>query len=309
MGFAMVFSLKKSEKIDAAFVKKVFIRGFLLIAIGLALNFFDGFFSRLYDGMSAAAFLDALHNLRFYGILQRIGFVYIVGAFIIMLSKKNSKTILAIGVSILVLYLFILGFGHGYEYSTKNIIYIVDNAIIPQSHLYSKTINDVTLTLDPEGLVSMIPTIGQLLLGFGIGKLFIDYNKKDPKKATLILLVVSVALIVIGLALSTFVPLLKRVWSSSFVFLTTGISFAVISLFALITLKKPYEKVFLPLKVLGVSALGIFVMSNILTYVVKYIPFGGQFIKYYINDALCIICFGNVYLGAFLCAFVLLSCI
>ena len=307
MGFAMVFSLKKSEKIDAAFVKKVLVRGLLLIAIGLALNFFDGFFSRLYDGMGAAAFMDALHNLRFYGILQRIGFVYIVGAFIIMLSKKNSKTILAIGVSILVLYLFILGFGHGYEYSTKNIIYIVDNAIIPQSHLYSKTINDVTITFDPEGLVSMIPAIGQLLLAYGIGKLFIEYNKKDPKKATLILLVVSFALIVIGLALSTFAPAFKKVWSSSFVFLTTGISFAVISLFAFVTLKKPYEKVFLPLKVLGVSALGIFVMSNILNYIVKYMPFGGQFIKYYINDALCIICFGNVYLGAFLCAFVLLS--
>ena len=114
MGFAMVFSLKKSEKIDAAFVKKVFVRGLLLIAIGLALNFFDGFFSRLYDGMGAAAFMDALHNLRFYGILQRIGFVYIVGAFIIMIAKKNPKIILVIGTSILVLYLFILGFGRCY---------------------------------------------------------------------------------------------------------------------------------------------------------------------------------------------------
>ena len=78
-------------------------------------------------------------------------------------------------------------------------------------------------------------------------------------------------------------------------------------MFAFITLKKPYEKVFLPLKVLGVSALGIFVMSNILNYIVKYMPFGGQYIKYYINDALCTICFGNAFLASFLCAFLLLT--
>lgn len=309
MGFAMVFSFKKINKIDGSFIKKVLVRGILLIAIGIALNFFDGFFSRLYDGMGVATFMDALHNLRFYGILQRIGFVYIIGAFIIMFLKKNPIKILIIGCTILFAYLFILGIGHGYEYTTKNIVFIVDNSIFPANHLYKKTIEGVTLTLDPEGLISMISTIAQLLLAFGIGKLFIERYNKDQKKSTIILFAASVLLIVLGLAISMFAPLLKKVWSASYVLLTTGISFGVISVFCFITLKRPHENAFLVLKVLGVNALSIFVVSNILTYLIKYVHFGDYFIKHYIFDALCIICFSDVFLASFLCALVILSLI
>lgn len=309
MGFAMVFSLKHATKINGSFIKKVLFRGILLIIIGFFLNFCDGFFSRLFEGYGSAAFMDALHNLRFYGILQRMGFIYIVGAFIIMFAKKDAKKILIIAGTMLFAYLFILGFGHGYEYSSENIIFVVDNSIIPDNHLYHRTIDGVRLALDPEGLVSMIPAIAQLLLAFGIGKLFIEHKNDNAEKATLFLFAYSTLLIILGLVLSTFCPLLKRVWSTSFTVLTTGIAFIVIALFSFMTLKKPHEKGFLILKVLGVNALGIFVISNFITYLFKYVPFADHTLQYYLNDILCRICMGNLYFGCFFYALLLLSLI
>lgn len=307
MGIAMVFSLKRFSKINGAFIRKVFYRGILLIVVGITLNFFDGWFSRLYDGMGSEAFMDALYNLRFYGILQRLGFVFIIGAFIIMLTKKNPKRILIIGFSIVLAYLFILGFGHGYEYSEDNIIYIVDNSIFPMNHLYKRKLFDITLHLDPEGLVSMISAIAQVLLAYGIGKLFMENKDKDINGATLVLFAYSSLIVIVGLFVSTFCPIIKRTWTSSYVLITTGITFIVLALFTFLATKKFHEKAFYVLKVLGVNALGIFVLSNFVNYIFKYIPVGEHFLKWYINEVLVWICAGDLSLASFLCSVLLLS--
>lgn len=56
MGFAMVFSLKHIEKFDWLFVRKVILRGLLLIIIGWVLEWLGGFIDKLYNG---ATFVQA----------------------------------------------------------------------------------------------------------------------------------------------------------------------------------------------------------------------------------------------------------
>lgn len=109
-------------------------------------------------------------------------------------------------------------------------------------------------------------------------------------------------IIILGLAIMTFAPIIKRAWTTSFVCVTTGISFCVMALFSFLTLKKPHEKAFLFFKVFGVNALGLFVISNFLQYLTKYVPVGDQFFKYYVNEVLCTLCLGNTYLASLIYA-------
>jgi len=54
--------------------------------------------------------------------------------------------------SLLVAYSAILLCGNGYLFSETNILYIIDHKVLGEAHLYSDTINDITLKFDPEGV-------------------------------------------------------------------------------------------------------------------------------------------------------------
>lgn len=57
--------------------------------------------------------------------------------------------------------------GNGFVYGSQNIIAIVDQSILGTSHLY----NDHGI--DPEGILSTIPSIAHTLIGYYIGKICI----------------------------------------------------------------------------------------------------------------------------------------
>lgn len=307
MGFAMVFSLKHIEKIDLTFVKKVVIRGVLLIAIGLLLNFFDKFFGNLFN-QTPDAFINAISNLRVYGPLQRLGFVFLCAAFIIALTKKDIRWILGIGGGILFVYLFILGFGHGYENSTDNIIHLFDSSIFPAANLYPVS----RCPVDPEGGLSMLPAIGQVLIAYGIAKLFMEY--KDRNKATLSLFACASLMIIVALLFSTFCPIIKRAWTTSYALLTTGIAFGLIALVSFFTLDKPHNKSLYVFKVLGANALSIYIFMYLVMFFFKHIPVGqgtdelGHIvnlnINYFMNNGLVAMCGGYEPLASFIHALI-----
>ena len=112
---------------------------------------------------------------------------------------------------------------------------------------------------DPEGLFSTIPAIVNILFGYLTGV----WLKRQPvsSKTSLNLLMFGLAAVVIGLVWNGFFPINKKLWTSSFVLVTTG--WGLISLAAcyeLVDVRK-YLKWFKPFEIMGLNAIFIYVAS------------------------------------------------
>lgn len=76
--------------------------------------------------------------------------------------------------------------------------------------------------VDPEGILSTIPAVSQVMIGFVCGKIIIDIKDNDRRMLNLFL--IGTTLLFAGYLLSYACPLNKRLWSPSFVLLTCGIA-------------------------------------------------------------------------------------
>lgn len=313
MGFSMVFSLKHVDTINKKFAFKTIRRGVLFIGIGFMFNFMWSYFSNLFN-LVPNAFMDTMTHFRVYGVFQRLGFVSMVSAFIIVLTKKDYRWLLGISGVILVAYFFILGFGHGYEASKNNIVYVFDHLIFNDANLYQS--KNPLVGLDPEGGLSMLPCIAQVLLSFVISKAYIDHRNKNKKDALIGLYTVSALLIILAVITNSFSPIIKKVWTPTYVFITTGIATLLYALFISLTIKKKNEKYFYFLKVLGMNALAIYIYMNFFTIILTDIPVGVRIgegvtelinMQYYIRIGFTHMCLGNELCASFIYSILMLG--
>ena len=196
MGVSMYFSMHKGGfKLSWKLLK----RTLMLIAIGLALNWI---------GEIIWAHSFSLSTLRLTGVLQRFGLCFGISALLVCLLPHKSLPWVAGG--ILAAYSAILLAGNGYSYSADNIIAKFDGALIPAAHLYLDN------GIDPEGILGTLPCIAHTLIGFLIGKLI--YERKEKGTA-----ITGAVLLAVGLLISIWMPLNKKIWSPSFVLVLCGL--------------------------------------------------------------------------------------
>lgn len=231
MGMSTYLSLRKFNfQWSKTVAKKITKRGALLFLIGIAINWFD----MALDGRP----LDFGH-LRIWGVMQRLGIVYFLTAAVVLSlpvrkegSMRGAHYTITIIIGGLIAYsaLLLIGNGYGNEADSFNIISYVDNSLFGWDHLYHKS------PVDPEGLVSTFSATLQCLLGFVV----MEYLAKAStiKNKITILSFVALAGLIVGLALTPWLPLNKRIWSTSYVLVTTGISTAVLALLITIVDRK-----------------------------------------------------------------------
>ena len=99
-----------------------------------------------------------------------------------------------------------------------NIVSMVDYAVLGKSHMYLGGAQFV----DPEGVLSTIPAIAQVMIGFLCGKVIV--GEKEIRSQIVKLAVWGTSMFVIGYLWSYAAPLNKRLWSPSFVLVTCGIT-------------------------------------------------------------------------------------
>ena len=105
-----------------------------------------------------------------------------------------------------------------------NLVSWLDRLIMP-GHLYEGAAHNLR---DPEGLLSNIPALGTALMGLLTG---LWLRTQRPVKAkTLGLAVASVICLSTGYFWSTWFPLNKKLWTSSFVLVTAGWALVVLTL-------------------------------------------------------------------------------
>ena len=168
MGVSMYFSLRKFNfKPSGSAMLKICRRTIVLFLIGWMVQWFGMWLRGLYDPESHF-FARMFGDLRILGVFQRLALVYFFGSIIALLFK--SKFITWIIGLILIVYAIILGTGNGYKFSLENILSRVDMAVLGEDHMYHEQAFGKTLALDPEGLLSTLPCIAHVLIGFMMGK-------------------------------------------------------------------------------------------------------------------------------------------
>ncbi len=206
MGISCYLSLSKFRfTASGPVLFKILKRSVLLFAIGLFINWFDH---------AIEGDLLCFGHLRIWAVMQRIALCYF---FVSMFALYCShRYILYTVFGLLAVYTLILLLGNGYaEDASVNILAQADLQIFGYDHLYHKS------PVDPEGLVGTISGVAHVLLGFYCGRL-IKLHDTIGEKALAVFALGAVCVIV-GYLLSFGLPLNKRIWSPSYVFMTCGL--------------------------------------------------------------------------------------
>lgn len=91
-------------------------------------------------------------------------------------------------------------------------------------------------------------------------------SKLPQKKVTLYLLAAGIGCLVLGLFWGIWHPIVKKLWSSSFVLASSGICFILMSLFYWIIDVKGKINWAFPLKVIGMNAVTAYVLSHVINF-------------------------------------------
>ena len=195
-------------------------------------------------------------HFRLTGVLVRIALVYcLLASLAITVDHKWMPWIAAF---LMLVYALILLLGDGYANDASNILSRFDRALLGPGHVYSKA------PVDPEGLLGLIPSLAQAILGFLCGGILRSDAPGSDKVFNLAL--VGAVLLAAGLAISPVLPVNKRVWSPSFALVTSGLAGLVLSLLIyLIDIRgRAGSAVCRFFKVFGTNALVIYALSELL---------------------------------------------
>lgn len=268
MGMSTYLSLRKSGfALTWSTAGHVARRGVLIFAVGYLLAWFGNIcFGVAYrDGESSwtAALVEVasdFDNVRVLGVLPRLGICYLVGALLALSVRR--KALPWVIVSFLIVYAVVIVAGHGYEFSDRNVIAVVDRAVIGTARMYSDTVGGVRLHFDPEGLLSTLPSIAHMLIGFwAMGKIA---EEPDNRRRATTLLLIGTVLTFAGLLLSYGLPINKKIWSPTYVLTTCGLASSLLGLLIWLIDVKGYHRWGRFFEVFGCNPLFLYVVSDVL---------------------------------------------
>jgi predicted acyltransferase len=249
MGAVMPLSItRRLERGDSKskIYKHIIQRTLLLFLLGL-----------IYNGL----FNFDLEGQRYSGVLQRFAFTYFFAGLIVMHYKTRGQ--MAWAAMILLSYWVLLltvpapGF-QAYDLTPQgNLCGYIDRTFLPGSfccYPYG----------DNEGILTMFPAIVNVLFGVLAGQWLLGTSETMKKVRNL--LIAGASFIAGGLLWSLVFPVNKYLWTGSYVFLTTGISFLLLTLFYWVIDVKGYYKWAFPFIVIGLNPITIYVAQGLFDF-------------------------------------------
>ncbi|WP_423130374.1 acyltransferase family protein [Gaoshiqia sp. Z1-71] len=244
VGTAMWYSFKKFDhQLTKELSLKIIRRTVLIFALGLFLNGFP--------------FIDFhFSSFRLMGVLQRIALGYGIASFIVLLSPIRWTYI--ISALLLTAYWSILWlFGGEQPFSLEgNASLRFDLFVLGEGHLY----RGYGIPFDPEGLLSTLPAVVNVLFGYFAGRLI---DRETNKQAAVYKLIgFGAAAVILALIWNPFFPINKPIWSGSYVLYTSGLAGIFLALLIWVTDIKGQQKWAQPFLVYGMNPLFIFVLAG-----------------------------------------------
>lgn len=269
VGAAMAFSFAKySEGLNATSVKKLIKRGILIFLVGLGLNAFPFYPTSPDPELTFWGNLaDYWGHVRIVGVLQRIAMCYILGGLVALWLKSTKKIIISMGVLMglhwLILFLIgdhsaplVNGAAGSFSLAGQNAD-VIDLAIFGENHIYK----GFGIPFDPEGLLGALSGACTVLLGYLIGNKIRNTESKIDVVAQLY--TIGMLCLAGGLVWSLCYPIIKALWTGSYVLYAGGWSILMLAFFIYLIDVKGKEKIFTPFKALGMNPLFAFVMAGL----------------------------------------------
>lgn len=214
--------------------------------------------------------IEAYQDVRLPGVLQRIAVVYFVVSLLYL--KTSQKTQIITGALLLLGYwaamtlIPVPGIGEANLDKGTNLASWLDGILL-KGHMYRGTV-----TWDPEGILSTIPSIVNGIIGLLIGQLLqLKIAKIDIAKK---MVLAGIALVITGLLWNMVFPINKSIWTSSYVLYTTGLATTVLSILYYIIDIAEYRKGFKLFLIWGVNPMIVFFASQIIPQALVMIQFG-----------------------------------
>ena len=257
VGVAMPFSLSKYTTYNhppQAVYWRIGRRAVILFGLGL----FLALFSLTLDYWLNGAPADSFAKMRIMGVLQRISLAYFISAIAVINLKRRSLWILAaillIGYWGAMQLIPVPGYGAGNLTPSGNLVGYIDRLILGQQHLLAGK------PFDPEGLLSTLPAVVTVLLGYLTG----EWLVRQPQhcRTSINLAIFGIICVLSGHLWGFLFPINKQLWTSSYVIFTAGL--------ALLLLAASYELIEVrglkwlgfPLEVMGLNAIFAFFGSG-----------------------------------------------
>jgi predicted acyltransferase len=186
-------------------------RALLLVFLGMVYN---GFFN--FDWP----------NMRYASVLSRIGLGYYFAALIVTHASPRIQSIVTavilLGYWAIVALVPVPGIGAGVITPEGSIVGYVDRLLLPGKLWFT--------VYDPEGILSTIPAVATALLGALTGHMLMRTDTGQWKKA-ITMAGAGVILLLLGNLWGMVFPIIKNIWTSSFVLVTAGWSLILLSVF------------------------------------------------------------------------------
>ena len=219
-------------------------------------------------------------HMRIPGVLQRIAIVYFISAFACMRMSATGRrafaVFLLVGYRALCALVPVPGAGYPSIEPGVNLAAWIDRTLMP-GHLWN-----ITVTWDPEGILSTLSAVTSCLLGAETGRIVKDDGKR------LHLVCAGVVLCAAGLAWHPFFPMNKSLWTGSYALFTAGAAAIVFASLRYIIDMRHVTFWTGPFLAMGVNSLAAFFLSSLLARMMNVIavatPAGDASLQVYLYN-------------------------
>jgi predicted acyltransferase len=247
-GVSIVFSLTHAVERDGKVAAhlRVLRRAFLLFALGVL----------YYGGMS-----KHWPDIRLLGVLQRIAICYLFASFLFLNLRWRGLAaafiLLVGGYWALMTFVPIPGVGAGSYAMNANLANWIDFNYLPGMKW--------DVTRDPEGLLSTLPAVGSCLLGVFAG-LLLREGRLAPEQKSLWLIGGGTLLLAAGYLWGLQFPIIKQIWTSSFVLVAGGYSAILLGVFYQVIDVWGRQRWSTVLVWIGTNAITLYMLGNVMNY-------------------------------------------
>jgi predicted acyltransferase len=206
-------------------------------------------FGLLYNGLLDFNF----HELRLSGVLQRIAIAYFFATLLTMNLKVRGQVIatavILLGYWAIMAFVPVPGYGAGVYTPEGNLAAYIDQRFLPKPFC-------CYVFGDNEGLISMIPAIATCMLGVLAGHWL--RSARSPSRKTVGLALAGIASLAVALVWSLRFPIVKNIWSSSFVLFAGGWSLLLLALFYWVIDVRGYRRWAFFFIVIGANSIAVY---------------------------------------------------
>jgi len=247
VGVSLVFSLSKTIARDGrpAVVRRLLRRALLLYVLGV---------------ISYGGFATPFAQIRLLGVLQRIALCYLFAGLAFCFMKTRGQVILCgvllIGYWALMTWVPVPGVGAGNYAEGKNLANYLDSQYLP----LRKWDGDH----DPEGLLSTLPAIATCLLGVFAGTLL--KSPRTDRIKVFWLTFGGLVLVALGWLWNDQFPVIKKIWTSSYVLVAGGYSCLLLAAFYQVVDVWKFQTWARPFIWIGMNAITIYTVFHLISF-------------------------------------------